>query len=58
MLFICRQYSEEGMLMMDGLRKMVMVDGDENFELGGEFRLEKGGFKFLTCNSENEGLMI
>lgn len=58
MLLICRQYSEERKLMVDGLRKMGMVPGDENFEMGGKFRWEKRGFKFLTCTSEKEGLMI
>lgn len=37
---ICRQYSEERKLMMDGRRKMGMGDGDENLELAGKFRRE------------------
>lgn len=41
MLLICRQYSKEGKLIMDGLRKMGMLDRDENFDLGGEFRRKK-----------------
>lgn len=49
MLLIYRQYSEERKLMMDGLREMGMVDGDENLELAEEFRRKKRGFSFLTC---------
>lgn len=35
MLLRCRQHSEERKLMMDGLREMGMVDGDDNDKSSG-----------------------
>lgn len=59
MLLICRQCSEERNLIMAGLRKMEMGDGDEKGSLNW---MESSGwkkevFKFLTYWSSKKYIM-
>lgn len=58
-LLICRQYSEERNLMMAGLRKMEMVEGDEKGILSW---MESSGwkkevFKFLTSTGRAKSIL-